>query len=122
MIDLDKIDFDLLNHIFTDDREQKETKRLYKKPTNLKTKSDGWFNSEETLKSYKEKMRPYWDSLTTKFGKKVAQYTLDGKLIKVFDSIRKAEKETGVHSALICSVCKGRRDKTRGYKWEYIYD
>ena len=64
--------------------------------------------------------------------RKVAQYTLDGELVAVFDSIRDAAAENGVLHTGIQSCCVGCvRDKRKksglgncnsykGYKWKYI--
>lgn len=55
--------------------------------------------------------------------KKTAQYTLDGKLIKIWDSTAQIERELGLNSKTIQNVC--RRDKSKtgntyGYHWEYV--
>lgn len=50
--------------------------------------------------------------------KKVCQYTVDGKFIKIWDSIKEAQKyyKTGNISA----VCKNKRKTTAGYVWKYM--
>ena len=40
------------------------------------------------------------------FSRKVAMYTLDGKLIKIFDSGGQIEREYGIRSASISRVCR----------------
>jgi hypothetical protein len=50
---------------------------------------------------------------------RVSQYTLDGMLIKIYDSISQAMKETGVRDARISSVCKGHRQHSKGFVWKY---
>lgn len=64
--------------------------------------------------------------------RKVAQYTIDGELVAVFDSIRDAAAENGVLHTGIQSCCVGyiRNNRTKsglrncnsykGYKWKYI--
>lgn len=54
------------------------------------------------------------------FSRKIAMYTLDGKLIKVFDSGGQIEKEYGIRSASISRVCLGKRPQTHGYIFKYI--
>lgn len=55
--------------------------------------------------------------------KRTAQYTLDGKLIRIWDSTGQIERETGLKSKHIQAVC--RRDKSNtgnayGFHWEYV--
>lgn len=52
--------------------------------------------------------------------KRVAQYTLDGKLVKTFDSLADAYRATGIWSQNIGRVCRGLSESTHGYKWSYI--
>jgi oligoribonuclease NrnB/cAMP/cGMP phosphodiesterase (DHH superfamily) len=52
-------------------------------------------------------------------GYPVIQRSKDGKYITTFDSIRIAEKETGISNQNISSVCKGKRESAGGFKWEY---
>lgn len=51
--------------------------------------------------------------------KPVAQYGLDGDLIAVFESGRKAAIETGVQAGHISKVCKHKRASAGGYLWAY---
>ena len=51
----------------------------------------------------------------------VKQKTKDGKLIRVWDSIKEAAKALNMKSqANISSVCKGNRKYAGGYIWEYV--
>ena len=52
--------------------------------------------------------------------KKVAQYDLEGNLIKIFDSASQAAKETGTNLTKISAVCHGTRKTSNRYKWKYI--
>lgn len=63
-------------------------------------------------------LKKYTDSLK----KKVGQYTKDGKLIKIYNGVREAERQTGVDSRTISAVClhKPRRKTAGGYKWKYL--
>lgn len=54
---------------------------------------------------------------------KVGQYTKNGDLIKVWDSIIEASKTLGIDSSSISAVCLGTNKKRRsagGYKWKHI--
>lgn len=52
--------------------------------------------------------------------KPVAQYTLDGKLVKIYPSTIDAAKETGLHQGNIVLCCQGKRHTCGGYIWQYI--
>lgn len=54
--------------------------------------------------------------------KKVGQYTLDGQLIAIHESINEAARETGYLISNIWSCCKGYgRVKTyKGFIWKYV--
>lgn len=55
----------------------------------------------------------------TKHEKKVCQYTKTGDLVRFYESIKKAEEETGINDGNICSCCKGRVKYAGGFKWKY---
>lgn len=62
--------------------------------------------------SYDELLPP------NRFVKRIAQYTLDSKLIKIYNSIKEASIQTG---ATKISDCLNKRIKSSGgFKWEYI--
>lgn len=52
--------------------------------------------------------------------KKIAQYTLDGTLIAVFDSIAQAAQKTNCSAGCICKCAKGKKKMHKGFKWEYF--
>ena len=51
---------------------------------------------------------------------KVLQLSLDGEKINEFINITEASKFTSATRQHISKCCKGERNKTGGYKWEYI--
>lgn len=53
--------------------------------------------------------------------KKVMQIdVVTQKVIAVFDSIREAERQTGINSAYISQICKGKFKQCFGYSWCYV--
>ena len=54
-------------------------------------------------------------------GKAVEQWTLDGNLVKTFETIRQAEAETGIRRQSISGSCRQKYGcKTAGgYRWKY---
>lgn len=57
--------------------------------------------------------------------KRTAQYSLDGKLIRIWDSTAQIRRELGLSDKYIQSVCRGHKSNTGtayGYHWEYVDD
>lgn len=54
--------------------------------------------------------------------KKVEQYSKDGTLLHVYDSLMEAERATGTNSGNISSVCNGRAKTANGFIWKYKYE
>ena len=54
-----------------------------------------------------------------KISKPVIQYSLVGKKIKEFASIKEAAAATGTHATQIGDVARGKYKAAKGYKWEY---
>ena len=55
-------------------------------------------------------------------GKKVAQYKLDGKLVRIYESTFEAERQTGVDHRSIGGVALGKRKTAGNCIWKYISD
>lgn len=49
----------------------------------------------------------------------VLQFSLDGKLIKEFNSVADASKQTGISKSCIARVCRKEREKSGGFIWMY---
>lgn len=91
------------NKIFT--RQHKLNLSLSKKGEN--NAMYGKHHTEDTKRKIKEKN-----------SKKVAQYTLDGNLIKIWDSITDASNE-GYNLCCISFCCNGRIKTHKGFIWKY---
>lgn len=55
--------------------------------------------------------------------KKTAQYTLNGKLIKIWESTAQIKRELGLSDTYIQNVCRGDNSNTGnayGFHWEYV--
>lgn len=55
-----------------------------------------------------------------KQSKKLRQLSIDGEFIREWKSLAEAVEVLGVHGGNVSSVCNGNRNKTAGFKWEYI--
>ena len=52
-------------------------------------------------------------------GKKVAQYSLDDKLIKVFNTATEASKSLNINSSSISQAINGKKYTAYGFKWKF---
>lgn len=58
-----------------------------------------------------------------KLGRRVKQITMGGEVVRVFDSTKHAEAETGVNHRHIQELCTGankNRHTAGGYRWQYV--
>lgn len=68
----------------------------------------------------KRKLSEYFKGkINKKLCKKVYQYTIDNKLIKIWDSTNEAARKLGFSQGNIASCCEGKRKQHKGYKWSY---
>lgn len=78
--------------------------------TNGENGKHAWTNGLRTKKYGKE----------NKSAKKVVQYSLDMKQIKVWSSIIDIERELGFNNRNICACCRNKRPTAYGYVWRYL--
>ena len=55
-----------------------------------------------------------------KLTKKIYQYSMDGKQVAIWDSMKLAAESMGKDSSPIVAVCKGKRKTAYGYVWSYV--
>lgn len=63
-----------------------------------------------------------YKSARTRKYKKVEMLSLDGKILKEYESILKASIENNLDKSHIVKCCKGKIKTTGGYKWRYKED
>lgn len=81
-------------------------------------KSDGIIKMQPMSKQF-----AYSEKHSATQAKKTAQYTLDGKLIKIWDSTAQIGKELNINVKHIQNVCRGDKSNTGnayGFHWEYV--
>jgi len=84
----------------------------------------GNITSDYTEEMSREHARMYASARCTN-KKKTAQYSLDGKLIRIWDSTAQIKRELGLNDKHIQNVCRGYNSNTGnayGYHWEYIVE
>lgn len=82
--------------------------------TNPKILSHGFYWSFEN--------NPNFEILPVKSGKakSIAQYTIDGELIKIYETMSQAARENGCGRQHIGECCNGKLRTYKGYVWKYI--
>lgn len=58
--------------------------------------------------------------LREKHNKKVAQYTLDGELVAIYESAKEASNVIQKDHSSICKCCRGKKKTCGGFKWKYV--
>lgn len=89
----------------------KDGNKLNNKISNLEWAT----HKEQTNHAYK-------NNLIKHYKRKINQYDLEGNFIKSYNSIAEAQKINNISRGMICKCCKKIRNKTGGYKWEYVDD
>lgn len=51
---------------------------------------------------------------------KIRQYSLDGEVIKDYDSLRGIERDLGFNNSSILRCCQGKQKTAYGFKWSYL--
>ena len=73
---------------------------------------------ENILHAYKNGLKEVcFDNI--KKPRPVRQLSVDGELIKEYNSIKDAERETGFDNSGIAKACKGKQKTAYGYIWRY---
>lgn len=77
-----------------------------------------WVTPRENINhAYKNNLRPEFHK-----GRGVVQMDEDGKIVKVYKSISKASKLTGIDYSSIYRTCKGRYKQAGGFVWAFAKD
>ena len=77
-------------------------------PTNNCVENLVWMSDEEHKRLHGEER-----------AKTVYQYTLDGKLVRVWKNASEAARELGFSQGNICACCNGKYKQAYGYIWSY---
>ena len=73
-------------------------------------------------KKHNEKQNP---NKLSKLSKKIAQYSLDGTIVKIFDSISEAATELNINRMCVSRCCNDKYIHYKTYKgliWKYYND
>lgn len=76
----------------------------------------GQHHTEETRKHLSEQKK----GKKHHRARKIAQYDLQGNLIRVWDYMRQIEEEIGILHGGISQCCNGKKDSYKGFKWKFF--
>jgi group I intron endonuclease len=77
---------------------------------------------QETQEAHSVNIEKHREVMTKAVGRKVAQYNIKGELIKEYNSIREADRLSGVKKSNIQHVLSGKSKTAGGYIWEYVVE
>ncbi len=113
----------LKGHVVTEETRKKMSSSM----TGEKNHMYGKKQSQETIELRVEKLKGHLVSEETRKkigeanGKKVAQIDIaSNEIIKVYDSASEAARQLHLQHSKISAVCRGARNKTGGFRWEYV--
>lgn len=77
---------------------------------------------EEIRNQFDERVKEHWKKAAANKRKPVVQLSLDGKLIKIFESIMEAERITGINHSAISRCCRHLQETAGNFCWVYYKD
>lgn len=86
----------------------------YNKENNCANNLEWISSSANKIHAYKKEQNHYSRS------KKVEQYSLEGILIKTFNSITQAAQEMNCCKSAISNCCLGRTSSSQGFRWKFV--
>ena len=84
---------------------------------------EGYHFSNMQILTWRENSQKFRDNImngiNNKQNKAVLQYTVDGKFVEMYHSMRHAERTTGIWHNDISNACSGKLNKAGGFIWKY---
>ena len=106
---------------FNDIQEQQIAKEYYEENRSLREIESKWNIHRVQMQRIRAKFGPLYPERKSQKLKVVQQLDLAGNIIKEFNSVTMASKETGISQAQISQVCLGYKYYTKagGFKWKF---
>lgn len=81
---------------------------------------DSWNYEKHFTESARRKMSESRTGEKHPRAKKIAQYSKNGQLIKIWNCMTDAANETNTNVSKICECCNGTRKSSNGFIWKYV--
>ncbi len=75
---------------------------------------------ESLIIYYKENIEKHRDVMTRAKGRKISQHTKENEIVKIYNSIREADRISGIKKSNIQQVLSGNTKTAGGYIWKYV--
>ena len=75
--------------------------------------------SEERSKKISKALKGVKRGKNLKISKSVCQYSMDGELLNIYDSVTEAANAVGADGSNITACCRGKKKHVKKYNWEY---
>lgn len=116
------------NHYFYGKNHSKDSKEKISKSLEGNQHAKGFKHSEETKKKVSENNAKFWfgkkrpgigDKVSEKLSQPICQFSKSGELIKKFNSVREAIKETSIDRTGIYKCLNEKQSFSGGFKWSW---
>lgn len=81
---------------------------------------NSFFGKKHKTETIEKNKNKNIETLTKLKGRKIAQYSMDGNLIRLYNSVRSAAREIGRSHPSILNCCKGNLKHAHGFVWKYL--
>lgn len=104
------------NNKWDDEKRKKSSEKMKNRYNGELNPFYGQHHTEETRKHLSEQKK----GKKHHRARKIAQYDLQGNLIRVWDYMRQIEEEIGILHGGISQCCNDKKDSYKGFKWKFF--
>ncbi|QGT53228.1 HNH endonuclease [Lactococcus phage CHPC958] len=106
-------------HFIENNLSKPQVNHIDENKNNNNYKNLEWMTNKENM-NHGTRNKRISEKMINLTSKKVKMFSLDGTLLKTFEGLSEAERQTGIFASNICKCDKGERKTAGGFKWEVI--